>query len=28
MKRDVTLKKLKWDRCTFYFSFPHRCANI
>jgi len=28
MKYDMILKKLKWDKSTFSFSFPHYCANI
>jgi len=27
MKHDVILNELKWDRSTFWFSFPHLFAN-
>jgi len=28
MNYGMILKKLKWNRSTFYFSFPHHFANF
>jgi len=28
IKYNMTLKELKWDRCTYQISFPHHFANI